>query len=1201
MSSFRSLIAFALLLFVATLNASAQITSGSMSGSVVDSSDQVVPGADVIITNEQTGEERRTVTNEVGLFAFPALQPGPYTVRAELAGFRPIEIKGNMILSNNRLAVPPLRLEVGSLAEAVTVTAVGEVVATTQTSHQAILDLKQVENLSIRGRDPISLLKILPGVALLSNDQETFGGSFSTPVPNIQGGRGQTIYVDGINGGDGGGGGAFSAATNMDAIAEVNVQMSAYTAEYGLKGGAQVNIITKHGGAEYHGSGYWYRRHEAMNATNFFNNRAGIPKPQYRYSNLGGTLGGPIPKIPKIHGGNKLFFFYSIDDTQLKDVNPLRRYTVPTALERQGDFSQTRTPAGALVVVRDPVTGLPFNDNKIPLGRIDPVGSAFLNMLPMPNVNGVGYNYEAQEPSIDHPRRQHLTRVDYRPTDRDSLSFRYSSWYTKSVGWNVAGSSARWGLVRQRYDFTTDVGKFDYTRILNTSTILEFTGGIFHSTEAGPPEDDRALAGIQRRTYPALANLQQFAALHNPLGLIPKARWGGLQSSSGTGDCGGGAVNQCSDIFYDNRWPIYGADDASAISLNLTHTRGTHTYKMGIMREREVFGQARAGIFAGEFNFRQDAADPANTGYAFANAFIGHVTEYQESLGRRPDFRKQNTWAWFAQDTWKINRKLTLDYGLRMYLWDYPEQTEASMFGQERFDPAWGGNPPVLYRPVLSGGQRRAQNPRTSEILPVTFVGLIVPGTGYTCGVITPDQPCQINGVVPFENGNYTESGRGFVEKPPIQFDPRVGIAYALNPQTVVRVAGGSFHNATGGSDFRGGPAFEYDKRVLFTDTSSFILGASAASPVPNTAGTVRTDNRRPNTYRFTAALQREIGKNIVADVAYVGDRTKFLTRSVNINQVPAGAQFNPANRDLSVTPTAANPAALPDDFLRPIVGYRDIRMEDASGTGRYDSLQVQLTRRFTGRFEMAGSYTWARGYQNFMCGEGNNTSQCENNNMQSAPNNGGANSYSGNGVPTSANNWRTNIQEHVVVASYMVEIPGGSRVFGNGARWFTDNWRVSGISTFGTGSLLDVTFSTTDNFNFHGGGERCGNNNAPFPVITGDPNENAGRSIDGFFDTSVFKRPAGRGDIGTCSNAVVIGPGWHNHDLSIFKDFPIRGAQTFQFRWEIYNLFNQVQWDAIDRTAQFDPAGNQVDAAFGKPTSARNERRMQLSIRYIF
>ena len=169
-----------------------------------------------------------------------------------------------MVLANNRLAIPPLRLEVGSLAEAVTVSAVGEVVATTQTTHQAVLDVGQVENLSIRGRDPMSLLKILPGVQLLANDNETVGGGFNSPVPSLQGGQGQTVYIDGINGGDGGGGGALSGTTVIDAIAEVNVQMSAYTAEYGLKGGSQVNVITKHGGAEYHGTAYWYKRHESV-------------------------------------------------------------------------------------------------------------------------------------------------------------------------------------------------------------------------------------------------------------------------------------------------------------------------------------------------------------------------------------------------------------------------------------------------------------------------------------------------------------------------------------------------------------------------------------------------------------------------------------------------------------------------------------------------------------------------------------------------------------------------------------------------------------------------------------------------------------------------------------------------------------------------------------------------------------------------
>ena len=476
---------------------------------------------------------RRTVSNEVGLFAFPALQPGPYTIRAELTGFRPIEIRDNMVLANNRLAIPPLRLEVGSLTEAVTVSAVGEVVATTQTTHQAVLDVGQVENLSIRGRDPMSLLKILPGVQLLANDNETVGGGFNSPVPSLQGGQGQTVYIDGINGGDGGGGGALSGTTVIDAIAEVNVQMSAYTAEYGLKGGSQVNVITKHGGAEYHvprtGTGAMRGGTRRITSTRSTTGRS----PSIARRTLGGTVGGPIPRMKGINSdGEKLFFFYVLDDTQAQRLQTLKFYQVPTALERGGDFSQSVTPSGALISVRDPQTNAPFPGNRIPASRLDPRGQAFLNLYPMPNTTGVnGYNYVTQEPSIDWPRRQHMFRGDYRPTDKDSLAVKYQTFYTRSVGINVDGASARWGLVRQRYDFDVDIAKVDYTRILNTSTILEFSTGFFNSVEDGPPEDDVALAGIQRATYPQLARLGQFAGQHNPLGLTSQAVFGNIQSA----------------------------------------------------------------------------------------------------------------------------------------------------------------------------------------------------------------------------------------------------------------------------------------------------------------------------------------------------------------------------------------------------------------------------------------------------------------------------------------------------------------------------------------------------------------------------------------------------------------------------------------------------------------------------------------------
>jgi hypothetical protein len=248
--------------------------------------------------------------------------------------------------------------------------------------------------------------------------------------------------VDGVNGGDGGN---FSGATNLDAIAEVNVQMGNYTAEHGLKGGSQINLITKRGGAQYHGTGHWYKRHEQFNANNFFSNASGLQRPLERVSTLGGNIGGPIPII----GRNRMNFFYSIDDTQAIAPSELRRWTMPTAAERRGDFSQTRTPAGALIVVRDPLTGQPFPNNIIPQERAHTMGIALMNLLPLPNDpscggRGGGCNFVIQHPSLDKPRRQHLFRIDVRPTDKDAISFKGQTWFTKSGGVEVAGASSRW-------------------------------------------------------------------------------------------------------------------------------------------------------------------------------------------------------------------------------------------------------------------------------------------------------------------------------------------------------------------------------------------------------------------------------------------------------------------------------------------------------------------------------------------------------------------------------------------------------------------------------------------------------------------------------------------------------------------------------------------------------------------------------------
>src|SRR5947207_3947031 len=335
-----------------------QASTGCIAGTVADPSGQVVPKATVKVTSELNGESHTTVTNESGDFFFGAIVPSAYTVRVEAPGFRPIEQKGNMVLSSARLALGRLALEVGSVTESVVVTAQTATVATTTSAQAATIDSKQMDLIAVKGRDPMSVFKTLPGVQMIA-DQDTWGGSFQSTVPTFQGRGGNTVYTDGVNGGDSNAGNNFSGITSIDAIAEVNVQANSYTAEYGFKSGAQINMVTKHGGSEFHGSLAWYKRHEQFNAQNFFNNFQGTnpltgdpkaPKPRYRYSDISGTIGGPLPvKIPILNpDGHRFNFFYSVEDMRLKDVNQLRFFSMPTALDKPDDFSQTKTPTGAL-------------------------------------------------------------------------------------------------------------------------------------------------------------------------------------------------------------------------------------------------------------------------------------------------------------------------------------------------------------------------------------------------------------------------------------------------------------------------------------------------------------------------------------------------------------------------------------------------------------------------------------------------------------------------------------------------------------------------------------------------------------------------------------------------------------------------------------------------------------------------------------
>lgn len=443
---------------------------------------------------------------------------------------------------------------------------------------------------------------------------------------------------------------------------------------------------------------------------------------------------------------------------------------MPTELERAGDFSQSVNQNGALIVLRDPATGLAFQGNRIPADRIDPNGRALLSVFPMPNaldrsITGGNYNYQFQE-SLDVPRHQHLARIDLRPNSRDAIFGRFSTWYSDNQGFAVPAGAANWGLLGQHYTFDDNSLIMNYTRILTPTLVNELAVGYRHSTEAGSA---LAQAGLDRVTRGNIGyTLGQFTPAINPLNLIPTASFGTIPSAAA--------------ITFEGRFPLTGADTFVTVTDTLSLARGNHNYKAGLYYEHSRNEEGNTGTFSGNFDFAVDNANPFDARYPYANALLGVFRSYTESSSRPGGNGTGSVLEWFVQDTWKAGRKLTLDYGARFAWYTHWRQKDgaAAAFALDRYDRS---RAPALYQPVLVGTTRMARNPVTGEIRPAVFIGAIVPGTGDTA-----------NGLVQDTDDDYPD---GFKEAPPVLVEPRLGFAYDIagDGKTAVRGSFGIFHN----------------------------------------------------------------------------------------------------------------------------------------------------------------------------------------------------------------------------------------------------------------------------------------------------------------------------------------------------------------------------------------------------------------------
>ena len=1136
----------------------AQTVTGTITGTVVDHTGAVIVGARVNLLHEATGGRRSASTNESGAFVLVALPPGTYTLRIEATGFQVYERAGIVLTANERLALGTIELPLGQVTETVTVTAQGPVLATESADNTAMLSQSQLRDIMIRGRDIVNLLRILPGVSQVTGGADSLGGRYGSFVPNISGTRDQwnNVTLDGQAANDVDILRAFSAATSVDAISEVKVVLNAYLAEYGPNPGGNINVVTKSGTKEFRGSFYWYKRHEKFNANDFFLNRSGQPRPIFRYGNFGLTLGGPVLLPGNFNvSRERLFFFYSHEDWRTRVPQSLLRFTLPTELERRGDYSQTLDQNNRLVIIRDPASTSPFPGNVIPPSRVHPEGRKLLNVFPLPNrldrsLTLGAYNYEFQD-FQDVPKRGQMLKLDYRPTDRDTISLRPKRWWANTRAYTALAGFYNVPLAYHHYLYTHNAANVAWTRVVSPSVVNEFGAGFWGAKELGLPgrggwagEFDPVLKSTHGIT------LRQFNPQINPYGFIPEMIFAGVPSAP--------------SFTIDPRTPIDCGDEVLTVNNHLSVIRSGHTAKFGFYLQRNWTSEGwRAPSFNGRYDFGRDVNNPLDADWPFANAQLGNFRAYVEATNRVVAHGKTLLTEWFAQDVWKASRKLTLTYGAR-FSWFTPYRLRTGVgaaLALERYNQA---RAPRLYRPARdASGRRVGWDPVTGEYRPVAYIGAFVPGSGDPA-----------NGTVLGTDRSYPE---GFRRQQPVQVAPRIGFAYDVF--------------GDGRTAIRGG--FGINKRVL-ERSGPYINPAANNPPIvflpqvfygsfdtlmdakgvlfPSSVNSWQKDDVVPSLYNWSLAVQRSLPWATVLEVAYVANAGRHLLQTVNLNTVPYGARFRPENAD----PT--NPGRpLPDDFFRPFPGYGTVTYYETSGTSNYNALQVQANRRFGAGFQFGLAYTWSKAMG------------------LTAAEPGGVARYISRRV------WNYGPlgfdQTHMFVLNYMWDLPRVSRIWPHrAARYLFDNWQLSGITTFASGVPSGISLTTTDGADITGGGDGVRVLVLDRPVLP-----RGQRSFYRWFNTLAFGRPP-VGSFGNAAATVFRGPGINNWDLTINKNIPVRSESRFiRVRCELYNAFNHTQYADVDNVARFDPAGNQVNARFGQVVSTRPPRVIQLSASFYF
>lgn len=1139
-------------------------------GTVSDPTGAAVVGATITVTNTDTGLVRTLTTNEEGHYLLPSLHIGHYVVTAAAKGFQTAERKGLTLQVGDRTRLD-FEMKIGVAADKVTVEATAVAVQSDSSEISQIVSGKQLLSTGTNGRSLYQYANLSPGVVSLQSDQQLPLTTAGDNNISINGNRNShnVWLLDGGEALDRGGSGTMAVMPSVDAVAEFRMLTSSYDAQYGLSSAGTMTTVLKSGTKTFHGSAWEYFRNDALDARNYFSkvptqDSAGVwhdRVPEFRQNIFGFNFSGPIDFKSKEH---KTFFFYN-QEWRRYVQGGVYNQTVPYASEYPNAAGDAVLPmainvpsniAPSILFANCPggvaptgiVPGQAFPNNTIPSCMVSADSKALLaaGIFPKPT-SDAQFTGTSKSPST---LTEELVRIDHTFNDKFAIFGHFvNEQVLQTIGTSM-WTSDNVPTVGNTYANPSRSVVVHLTHTIRPTLLNEVT---FNYN--GNKIDIMPVGVYQQPTGTGIKFNRIFSGT-NDLTRIP-----GIQLSGTTGT-----------FYTTGGWPWHNKYNSSQIKDDLSWARGNHQLKMGASFQRYGKQQQLNTTVQGSYAF-----SGGQTGNDFADFLLGTAASYSEDALHDPRQWNNYSLATYIQDNWRVNKRLTLNLGLR---WDGAPHTYEANHATSNFYPE-------LYNP----SQMAVLNPNGT-------ISNSSPGLGISPSSLLAGYQFYLNGMAMDGYG----VPKGLVHVPWSNFGPRLGFAYDLTGEgkTVIRGGVGEMFERVQGNDmYDAGTNVPFSANVTQSSVPLGLPTTSLADAsvlptnailVSNITGLAANMYKMPTSWQFNMGVQQSLGSKTVLQVTYVGTQNRHQSNRRNINLV------NPSLLP-SLVMTLAQTNVNNWNFNVPYLGYRALQMSTDDGNSHYNSLQVSLQGHPTRDLELQSGYTLSRS-------------------IDAAT--GSGDGYDLQNVTNSYLGWKNDIgpssmdREHVAYTNFIWDTPFFRSTSNRAVKGMIGGWKLAGIVSLWSGAPVNVNI---------GGTTVCSvvPNCTARPDLIGPigyPNTvtyaaNAVPTVQ-WFSTGSFGMPA-IGTFGNLSRNYLRGPGRFNTNLSLTKDFNFTERSHLEFRFDAFNAFNHTQLNAYG-TSGFSSGSITINkdkvtkipnvwavGKVGQINRAFDPRKLQLSMKLYF